>query len=76
MGIFLAILGAAISYAILYVVIKAAVRDGIIEARNADNAAGNEDRIAQRVCPNCNKEHDCDYPKCPHCKHQYFGEYC
>ena len=67
-----------IFYVILYFVIKAAVRNGIIEARNVDNNADNiphnayslENRIAQKICSNCNKEHDCDFPKCPYCKHQ------
>ena len=30
-----------------------------------------EDEIAQRICPNCGKSHDIDYPKCPHCKYSY-----
>ena len=73
--IFLVILGAIISYAILYFIIKAAVRNGIIEARNIDSAKYNpysdENRIAQKICPNCKKEHDCDFPKCPYCKFDY-----
>ena len=30
-----------------------------------------EDEIAQRICPDCGKSHDIDYPKCPHCKYSY-----
>jgi len=31
-----------------------------------------EERIAQIKCPNCGKMHDCDYPKCPFCKYDYY----
>ena len=75
MEVFLIILTAIISYVILYFVIKTAVRNGIIEARNTnrtpDNPYSDKNRIAQATCPNCNKEHDCDFPKCPYCKYQY-----
>ena len=27
------------------------------------------DSLPQVTCPNCGKEHDFDYPKCPHCNH-------
>ena len=71
MEILLVILGAIISYTILYFVIKAAVRNGIIEARDMnslpDDVADDGSRIAQKTCPHCYKEHDCDYPKCPYC---------
>jgi hypothetical protein len=26
-----------------------------------------EDKIMQITCPNCGKQYDIDYPKCPHC---------
>lgn len=29
------------------------------------------DEIDKRVCPDCGKTHDCDYPNCPYCKHRY-----
>lgn len=29
------------------------------------------DGLPQRVCPECGKSHDFDYPKCPHCGHDY-----
>jgi len=28
-------------------------------------------QIEQRICPECGKKHDIDYPKCPYCKHSY-----
>ena len=65
--------GAALSYAILYFVVKAAVRDGILEAKRAgkppNEIAHDGTRISQVICPACGAEHDMDYPKCPHCKH-------
>ena len=72
----LVIISAVISYNILYFVIKAAVRNGIIEARYIDNANGSSDgnsrsKLLQKACPNCNKNHDFDYPKCPHCNYQH-----
>ncbi len=30
-----------------------------------------EDIPEQVVCPSCGKEHDYDYPRCPHCRHKY-----
>ena len=64
-----------ISYVILYFVIKAAVRDGIVEARNINNPTENivDDgtNISQVICPTCGTLHDMDYPKCPNCKHSY-----
>lgn len=30
-----------------------------------------QDEIWQRTCPDCGKQHDLDYPKCPHCGHNY-----
>lgn len=35
-----------------------------------DDVAG-ENQIEQRICPECGKKHDIDYPKCPYCKHSY-----
>lgn len=32
----------------------------------------NED-LPQRKCPKCGKEHDFDYPQCPHCGYDYTG---
>ena len=63
----------AIPFVILYFIIKAAVRNGILEARRIENAplsANPLDRIAQIPCPSCGKKHDMDYPKCPYCNHR------
>ncbi|MDR1703088.1 MAG: DUF6019 family protein [Clostridiales bacterium] len=78
-SISLIIFGAVILYGILYLIIKAAVRNGIIEARvineRNENKDGNEEDneydINQVTCPNCGRTHDMDYPKCPYCKHVY-----
>ena len=32
-----------------------------------------QDEIWQRTCPNCGKQHDLDYPKCPDCGHNYLN---
>lgn len=68
---FLVIAGVVISYVILYFIIKAAVRDGIVEAHKINDAGVERTEIAQKTCPNCGKTHDIDYPKCPYCKHIY-----
>jgi len=65
------IIAVIISYAVLYVVVKAAVRNGIIEAREIDDTQNNNNEdgtdIAQVWCKYCGKKYDMDYPKCPHC---------
>ncbi len=30
--------------------------------------------LPQRTCPKCGHTHDFDYPKCPHCKFDYYGK--
>ena len=30
--------------------------------------------LPKKTCPVCGTVHDFDYPKCPSCKHNYFGE--
>jgi transcriptional regulator with XRE-family HTH domain len=30
-----------------------------------------DDTLPQRQCPKCGKDHDFDYPECPHCGHSY-----
>ena len=30
-----------------------------------------EEALPQKKCPQCGKEHDFDYPKCPFCKYEY-----
>ena len=70
------LLGAAVSFFILYLVIRAAVRDGILEA-NADMAKVNAEEarrinrvnnINQVTCPGCGNSYDLDYRRCPHCQ--------
>ena len=34
-------------------------------------AVPKEEALPQLQCPNCGKQHDFDYPKCPFCKHSY-----
>ena len=29
------------------------------------------DDLPQKICPDCGKSHDFDFPKCPHCDHDY-----
>ena len=68
------VLGVAVTYTILYFVVKAAVRDAIIEARHigeADDKKGEDTGISKIICPKCGKNHDIDFPKCPYCKRQY-----
>jgi hypothetical protein len=63
-------IGAAAAYFLLYLVIKAAVRDAIIEARHT-GGSDEIDRISETACPDCGKTHDIDCPKCPYCQHRY-----
>ncbi len=42
------------------------------EFENGDTEEESNDEIPQRICPQCGKEHDIDYPKCPYCKYKYF----
>lgn len=30
------------------------------------------ENIPQRTCPQCGREHDFDYPRCPYCKYNYY----
>ena len=66
--------GAIIFFVVLYLVVKAAVQNGVMEAHSRmdsddkDNEDA-EDRIARTACPNCGKHHDIDYYKCPNCGH-------
>jgi len=83
---FFSLILAIVSYVILYFVIKAAVRNGIIEAQgkrkgvfkmlnevnpDEDDRDADGNSISQTTCPQCNTEHDIDYPVCPHCGHRY-----
>jgi len=33
-----------------------------------------EENMPQKRCPKCGKMHDVDWPKCPFCKHDYYGK--
>ena len=33
-----------------------------------------DDTLPQRQCPQCGKQHDFDYPKCPHCEYDYLAK--
>ncbi len=33
-----------------------------------------EEQTEKIKCPNCGKQHDFDYPKCPFCKYDYYKE--
>ena len=33
-----------------------------------------DDALPQRQCPQCGKQHDFDYPKCPHCEYDYLAK--
>ena len=42
------------------------------EEQPEDDGEGDEEFVAPQVrCPKCHREHDFDYPKCPHCDHDY-----
>lgn len=32
-----------------------------------------DDSLPQRNCPKCHKDHDFDFPQCPHCGYDYTG---
>ncbi|MCL2855386.1 MAG: hypothetical protein FWE21_07195 [Defluviitaleaceae bacterium] len=60
---------------LLYWIIKAAVRRGIIEAhremgKHTEADKPKPDSIAKITCIGCQKGFDMDYPKCPHCGHK------
>ena len=52
---------------VLYLVIRAAVRDGILAAEQSRHSEPEPDTIAQVTCPHCGKKHDMDDPYCPRC---------
>ncbi|MCL2592153.1 MAG: DUF6019 family protein [Defluviitaleaceae bacterium] len=64
---FLILLSIIVFWIILYFVIKVAVKNAIIEAREeSTNKEGYT--IAKTTCPDCGEEHDIDFAKCPNCK--------
>jgi len=61
---------------VLYFIIKAAVKNGIIEAydvikthEDSDEDDGNS--IEQTSCPQCGSNHDIDCLACPSCGYKY-----
>ncbi len=75
-GLFPWAAGLTIFFTILYLVIKAAVRNGITEAwhtRDAESNSRNSKKIGadQVVCPYCDRSHDKNYTNCPYCGHKY-----
>lgn len=44
---------------------------GLIIPGEQQKAPAPPDDLPQKECPNCGKRHDFDYPKCPHCGHDY-----
>ena len=47
---------------------------GRLEFFRQDADEFDEQPTPQRKCPNCGREHDFDYPKCPFCSHDYYGK--
>ena len=68
------LLPTALFFFILYFVVKAAVRNGIIESKQVLGEIEILDKpndgtqIAKTACQICNKKYDIDYLKCPHCE--------
>lgn len=40
----------------------------------ADEGEADDEALPQKTCPVCGTVHDFDYPKCPNCKHDYYGK--
>jgi len=67
--LFLAIVLAAV-FAVLLIAVgdlmdRVDYLENTLEVCQTENK--HEDRIMQIICPNCGKQYDMDYPKCPHC---------
>ena len=69
------ILIVVINIAIFYFVLKAAIRNGIIESHQYLHGGSiteekyiKGDKISKVTCKNCKNEFDMDYPACPVCK--------
>ena len=54
----------------LYMVIYCCPDCGKMEFFRAENLES-EEELPQKQCPNCGKNHDFDWPKCPYCKYDY-----
>lgn len=59
----------AIIYFVLYLVIRAAVRDGILAAEQRKHPDSQPDSIANVTCPHCGKQYEANAPYCPRCGH-------
>ncbi len=44
---------------------------GLIMPAGGFEVPKQSEELPQKQCPNCGKMHDFDYPKCPHCGHDY-----
>jgi rubrerythrin len=39
----------------------------------SSDEASESNELPKKKCPACGAEHDFDYPRCPECKHDYYG---
>ncbi len=67
MGILVWLILAFLFFLSLYFVVKAAVRNGIVEARGVRHEAS--EGVPHVRCPACGATHDFDAVKCPNCGH-------
>lgn len=44
---------------------------GLIMPADGFKVSKQSDDLPQKECPECGKMHDFDYPRCPHCGHDY-----
>lgn len=65
--LFLGLLCIALACCLLYGIVRAAVRDGILAAKERESTKPELEQIAQIVCQSCGKSYDMDSPKCPYC---------
>ena len=70
--IILFLVGTIVLSFVLYLIIKAAVRDGIMEAKGIVGDDDGRDTVSKIKCPSCGKEYEMDCPKCPFCGHVNF----
>lgn len=57
----------ALACCLLYGVVRAAVRDGILAAKEREATRPAPEHIAQIACQSCGQLYDMDSPKCPYC---------
>lgn len=75
MELVLLIISAAVSYFILYLVVKAAVKNAILETRETRQPKYDRDEqdgdVRPKIkCSSCGEEYPRIYPHCPFCGHQ------